>query len=126
MFNLTGILLIIMAFLLQIIFSYYQIKHISSFYCEIIKKYEQNKNYFIGFGRKITKFSSLRKGEVAIVVIDKESVVNVYKMSGITVFAKFKPVQQIRGENINEVLKQYNKNSSICAAINNVLNKINT
>lgn len=105
------------AFLLQIFFGYFQVKHLSRVFVQMRRKGR------VAIGRKKGHF---RSGTIVFLAVDQEgSILDAKRMQGVTIFARFKTLSSLIGENIVKInplkLSGYNKllRLSISDAVNN-------
>lgn len=107
-----ALIFIAVIFVVNAYFTYYQLNK----YRQTISKIKQNyKNSYVATG-KSRKF--LSKGSLVIIVISKEGVLEYgEEMLGRTVFANFKPIDNISGLSIEEAKEKFKDSESILQAI---------
>lgn len=118
-------LIIILVSCFQTLLSYKQVKSITTTYKELIKKYSNIGDYYIGYGKSVTSLFSLKRGNISIIVVNDNYIVEAYEMRGYTVFSKMKYKESYLGEDIFMLKTEKNKNSSIVLAIDNILKEKN-
>ncbi|MCO7127241.1 transcriptional regulator GutM [Sporolactobacillus shoreicorticis] len=93
------------AFLLQLFFGYFQIKHFSNVFVEMRRKGK------VAIGRKKGHFKS---GTIVFFTVDPDgNIVDARKMQGVTIFARFHEMNEFIHENIQHLpemkMKRCNK-----------------
>lgn len=115
--GLWSLLLLILGilWLIQIVGTYYQMKHYRKILGQITRKGEEG---YVGVGNSKARFG---KGVVLILVVDEDGrVENALKMRGMTVFARFKEAPELLGRELNELRdeegeEQYEKGTRLAA-----------
>jgi glucitol operon activator protein len=98
--GLWSLLLLVLGilWLIQIVGTYYQMKHYRKILGQITRKGEEG---YVGVGNSKARFG---KGVVLILVVDEDGrVKNALKMRGMTVFARFKEAPELLGLSIDEL-----------------------
>ncbi|SHM92704.1 glucitol operon activator protein [Caldanaerovirga acetigignens] len=96
--------IIALMWILQGVFSYFQIKNLQNKLKELKKKGR------VGLGSSKGRFSP---GCIVIIAVDKDGkIAEAYKMSGMSVFARFKEFEDIKGLYLNELAFYLNPEES--------------
>src|SRR3712207_3975482 len=93
-----GVLLLAIAWILQIVGTYFQMRH----YREVLGRVtREGKEGFVGVGNAKATFG---KGAILIIVADGNDVVRqALRMRGMTIFARFKDVHDLVGMSLEEL-----------------------
>lgn len=102
---------------LQLIFSVYQLRKYDRFIKELVKKHN-TKGYSL-YSETVKKF--FKTVVVVIVTDDTNKVVEAYEHDGVTIFARFYPMQELAGQTLDKNYYQKVKNQEKNLATNAIL-----
>ncbi|RYL89331.1 transcriptional regulator [Sporolactobacillus sp. THM7-4] len=103
------------AFLAQLFFGYFQVRHFSHVFVQMRRKGK------VAIGRKK---GNLRSGTIVFLAVDPHGeILDAKKMQGVTVIARFRSMKHLIGENIQSISaeKLENDNNLVRLAINDAV-----